>query len=244
MRGWRDTEIEYAQTQTDESDVDGWAAAIERYRAAVKGEGWPTGDDPRLVLIYLHHGRVEVWVEGEAAQIWTHDADLGLVAVSAVTNWREAQLFILETWDFHDLPAAPDPSEFITDHNDPAEEVEETEEERQRWEATMIIANAVKKRPRQIGLPGMYYNFQPPFPMELAPEPEDYIGWFVNQHGEPMVYVGKEDGTAYLVHGDSLAVPGNPYKIVDGAPEGLVINKPEKHFIKACWAAHQYGCGL
>ena len=88
--------------------------------------------------------------------------------------------------------------------------------------------------------PGIKVKFEPPFPVELAPGDEDYAGMFLNEHGEPMVFVGKRDGTAYVVHGDSLAADGNPYPVVDGRVPELILSPTEAAWVQVCWDSSWY----
>lgn len=84
---------------------------------------------------------------------------------------------------------------------------------------------------------GWAFEVNPPFPMELAPGPDDYLGFYVNVHGEPMIFVGRPYGQSYLVHGDNLAAEGNPYAVENGVALGIIMHKAERDWVACCWHA-------
>jgi len=67
-------------------------------------------------------------------------------------------------------------------------------------------------------------------------EPNRYLGYFENEHGEQAIFVydrTSRQGTLYL--GD--AGWERPYPVVDGAVDGLILGVNEALWLGTCWKA-------
>lgn len=63
-----------------------------------------------------------------------------------------------------------------------------------------------------------------------------YIGYFANRYGEQWVFLcNRSTGEAILRGGDIGWNTAHP--VVDGCVEGLILNREERGWLQACWAA-------
>ena len=76
------------------------------------------------------------------------------------------------------------------------------------------------------------------FPADLAPNAQDYLGYFTNQHGEEIVFIqtpGEE--MARLIHSDYDWEPV-AVREVEGMPVfELILDEAERSWLYGCWAA-------
>ena len=65
-------------------------------------------------------------------------------------------------------------------------------------------------------------------------EPNTYHGYFENTHGEQFIFVfNTESKKAELCCGD--AGWEQPYPVVDGSAEGLILSSEEQMWLASCW---------
>jgi hypothetical protein len=66
--------------------------------------------------------------------------------------------------------------------------------------------------------------------------PNQYLGYFENQHGVQPVFVYDRDASQAIVYmGD--AGWQTPHTVVDGAVPDLVLSETERLWVRACWQA-------
>lgn len=91
-----------------------------------------------------------------------------------------------------------------------------------------------------------------PLPNELIPRPDDYVGYFTNEHGEEIIFVQRPgEAFATVIHSD---VDWKPVKFTDidslagngplgshvltiGGRDGIILDEPEAAWLRACWLA-------
>jgi hypothetical protein len=75
---------------------------------------------------------------------------------------------------------------------------------------------------------------RPPHIVDLRPN--QYLGYFENEHGEQAVFVYDRDSNqAVLYLGD--AGWEKPHAVVDGGVPDLVLSETERLWVRACWRA-------
>jgi hypothetical protein len=71
--------------------------------------------------------------------------------------------------------------------------------------------------------------------------PNQYLGYFENEHGEQAVFVYDRDSNkAVLYLGD--AGWETQHAVVNGAVPELVLSEPERLWVRACWQAATANC--
>ena len=66
--------------------------------------------------------------------------------------------------------------------------------------------------------------------------PNQYLGYFENQHGEQAIFVYDREARQAIVYvGD--AGWQTPHPVVDGAVPDLVLSQTERLWVRACWQA-------
>jgi hypothetical protein len=66
--------------------------------------------------------------------------------------------------------------------------------------------------------------------------PNQYLGYFENQHGDQAIFVYDRGSTQAVLHlGD--AGWQTPHPVIDGAVPDLVLSEIERLWVRACWQA-------